>query len=375
MSKNKFDLFSLFVLLFLFVFVVDANAGTVTAWGYNGYGQLGNGTNVSTSKSVTVALPQSVFASAIEAGSFHSLAVTNDGLYFWGSGTTSVPSRVIFPPSVTLITAAAAGGGHSLALTNDGVYAWGNNGSGQLGDGSNIQKISPVKVHFPLTVWTVYSIAAGEYHSLAITNDGVYAWGAGESGQLGNYTRSDSNVPVKAHLPGTATTVLSISGGGFHSLAITNDGLYAWGNNTFGQLGNGTKIGSSVPVKTTFPRTVTNVVAISAGFWHSMAIANNGLYAFGDNSSCVLGTQSGSTALPYLVKFPKGVSVVKAVATGSSHTIVNTNNGIYGWGRNSEGQLGTSGKTKGVVCAPARNASESGVVALSAGYYHSLALH
>jgi hypothetical protein len=147
--------------------------GTVWAWGYNGYGQLGNGTNTD----------------------------------------SNVPVQV---SGLTGITAIAWGGSHSLALKNDGtVWAWGYNGYGQLGNGTNTDSNLPVQVS-SLTGITV--IAGGSRHSLALKNDGtVWAWGYNGYGQLGNGTNTDSNVPVQVS---GLTGITAIAGGGYHSLAI-----------------------------------------------------------------------------------------------------------------------------------------------------------
>jgi len=168
--------------------------GAVTAWGYNGLGCLGDGTTTSSSKPVSVILPAGVTTSAIAAGAFHNMAITADGLYWWGDGVAT-PMKVTFPATVTTVIAAAGGMYHSLALTDDGVYAWGGNGSGQLGNGTTTDSTMPVEVIFPSTVTTVSAIAAGSYHSMAITDDGLYTWGD-NGGQLGDGTTKSREKPV-----------------------------------------------------------------------------------------------------------------------------------------------------------------------------------
>jgi len=179
--------------------------GTVTAWGYNGLGCLGDGTTTSSSKPVSAILPAGVTTSAIAAGAFHNIAITDDGLYWWGDGVAT-PMKVTFPATVTTVIAAAGGMYHSLALTDDGVYAWGGNGSGQLGNGTTTDSTVPVEVIFPPTVTTVTAIAAGSYHSMAITDDGLYTWGD-NGGQLGDGTYLNRSLPVKVAFPSTVTTI------------------------------------------------------------------------------------------------------------------------------------------------------------------------
>lgn len=358
----------------------SAVPGTVTAWGYNGLGCLGDTTTISSSKPVTVALPAGVSALAITAGSFHNLAITTDGVYTWGGGVT-IPARVTFPPAVTTVTDIAAGAGHSLALTNDGVYAWGGNSSGQLGDGTTTSRPDPVKISFPAAVTAVLSVAAGSYHSLAVTNDGVYAWGSNGGAQLGDGTRVNRTAPVKVALPAAVTAVSAIAGGGFHSLALTNDGVYAWGNNTFGQLGNGSITDSVVPVKAvfnSFRRTPapTAVTAIAAGFWNSLAVGDGNIYGWGYGSNGELGSPAGSTnVFPVKAVLPKksATIVFTTVSAGDMHGLaLSTAGEVYAFGNNSEGQLG-SNSTGGPT--PTKVPGESGVIDVSAGYSHSLALH
>jgi alpha-tubulin suppressor-like RCC1 family protein len=351
----------------------------VTAWGYNGLGCLGNGTTISSSKPIAVPLPAGVSAVAITAGSFHNLAITNDGVYTWGGGVLTAV-KVLFPAAVTEVTDIAAGAGHSLAITDDGLYAWGGNSSGQLGDGTTTSRPDPVKVSFPPSVTAIFSVAAGSYHSLAVTDDGLYAWGSNGGAQLGDGTRINRAAPVKVALPGAVTAVTAIAGGGFHSLALTNDGVYAWGNNTFGQLGNGSITDSAVPVKVVFnsfkKTPPTALTAIAAGFWHSLAIGDGNIYGWGYGNNGELGSPAGSTnVFPVKAVFPKkiGPIVFTTVSAGDMHSLALSNAGeVYGFGNNSEGQLGTN--TNGGP-TPTKVAGEAAVVDVSAGYSHSLALH
>jgi hypothetical protein len=147
--------------------------------------------------------------------------------------------------------AIAAGYFYSLALKSDGtVWAWGYNYSGQLGNGTvNNNSNIPVQVLGSTGQGSVLSgivaIAAGSYHSLAIKSDGtVWAWGDGSTGQFGNGTPY-SSVPVSANI----ADAIDVKGGNNHTLALkSNSILLAWGNNGYGQLGNGTFVLSFFPV-------------------------------------------------------------------------------------------------------------------------------
>ncbi|MCN0181366.1 RCC1 domain-containing protein, partial [Salinispora arenicola] len=182
---------------------------------------------------------------------------------------------VSLPPGIT-VTAVAAGASHSLAITSTGTaLAWGSNRQGQLGDGTTVDSSTPASVSLPPGI-TVTAVAAGASHSLAITSTGTaLAWGDNSNGQLGNGTTSDSPVPVDVSLP-PGITVTAVAAGAFHSLAVTSTGtVLAWGNNFFGQLGEGTTTGNSTPVPVNLPAGTT-VTAVAAGAFHSLASTSTG---------------------------------------------------------------------------------------------------
>jgi len=351
-------------------------SGTVTTWGEG------------TFTPSTVVFPEGVVPVAVSAYEYAGgLAITSDGgLYSWFGVSNAVPVQVVFPPTVTHVKAVSQRFSHILALTDDGLYAWGANSKGQLGDGTLIAHGAPAKVIFPPAVTTISAIAAGYQHSLAVTDDGLYAWGDNFNGELGDGTRINRSLPVKVALPTTATLVIDVAAGRNDSYAITDDGLYAWGSDFAGQLGNGSfgilpdgssDAGQTLPVKVLFNRNgkiaVTSVSDIVAGEYYALAITNDGLYAWGMNVSGCLGTGGGTTALPMKVRFPKGVTSITAVAASTSHSFAITNNGLYAWGNNSWGQLGISGFSDKLT--PAIVHGEDNAIGVAAAEYSSLALH
>ena len=275
--------------------------GALYAWGLGTDGQLGNGTTTSSSTPVQVSLPPGVVPVAVAAGDDHSLALGSNGtLYAWGYNgygqlgngtktTEDTPVTVTFPSGVTAI-AIAAGEDLSLALGSDGnVYAWGDGNLGALGQGNQRNSSTPLKVPLPSGV-TASAIAAGGRFGMAIGSDGkLYSWGDGDNAELGDGTNTFSTTPVVVEMPsGVSASV--ISAGGDHAMAIgSNDLLYSWGMGTDGQLGNGGTTKESIPFRVSMPTGVT-AVAITGGLDSSLAIGSDGnLYAWGEGDAGELG--------------------------------------------------------------------------------------
>lgn len=231
------------------------NDSTVWAWGNNEVGQLGDGTNTDRATPIQVSPLTGILA--IACGSGYSLALKNDGtVWAWGSnssgqlgdGTNISVTTPIQVSSLTGITAITGGEEHSLALKNDGtVWAWGINNSGQLGDGTYLDKWTPLQINSLIGIVAITS--GGTNHSLALRNDGtVWAWGKNYWGQLGDGTTIDKTTPIQVS---TLTGITGIAAGmEGHSFALKNDGtLWAWGNNGVGQLGDGTLMDRLTPVQ------------------------------------------------------------------------------------------------------------------------------
>lgn len=287
--------------------------GTVWAWGYNNFGQLGNGTfltNSSTPGQVTGLSG----ATSVAAGSFHSVALLSNGsVEAWGSnvagqlgnGTTTLSSTPVQVSGLTNATAIAAGANHSVALRSDGtVWDWGAGKQGQLGNGSTAFSTTPVQVS---NLGGVVAIAAGGDTSYALRSDGsVWAWGANNFQQLGNTSAGKtSTVPVQVAI----SSVTKIGAGFDFGLAIESDGTgWGWGNNNAGQLGNGGSCSKTCPVPVQISN-LTNASFIAGGYIHSLvARADGTVWAWGDNSAGELG--NGTTTTSFI---PVQVSNLRSV--------------------------------------------------------------
>lgn len=317
----------------------------------------------------------------VESGGHHSIGLTSEGtVYTWGrnssgqlgDGSTtnhSTPVQVVGVGGVgylTGVTSIAAGGFHSLAVTSAGIYAWGNNSNGQLGDGFTTNRTSPVLVAGGLT--GVIAISSGSNHSLALTSSGVFAWGYNADGELGDGSTTNRLTPVS--VAGGLTGVTAIDAGAVFSLALTSSGIYAWGQNADGELGDGSTTDRLTPVSVTGG--LTGVTAISAGGTHSLALTSAGIYAWGYNSNGQLGDGS-ITSSPVPIQVLGGLTGTTAISAGGQFSLALTSTGAYSWGTNSSSSLGDGSTTDRLVPVPVVGGL-AGVTAISAGSYHSLAL-
>ena len=361
--------------------------GAVLTWGSNDTSQLCNGGGADSSTPVAAVAPANANVTAISAGAFHTLAVINGAVFGCGlnrSGqlgnnsvvNSAVPVAAAAPANANIV-AVSAGWDHSLALTNAGtVLAWGQNTWGQLGDGTLVNKTSPVPVAFPVGTPAMTAIAAGAYFSLSLDNTGqVWAWGFSGNGEAGQLARTVTQT-AKVALPGGAIAT-AISAGADHSLALTNTGaVLAWGLNNYGQLGCGAcGAVSAVPVAAAAPANA-GVTAISGGGMHSLAVIGGAVFAWGNNMQGQLGNGNPptGTAVPVAANAPANANVT-TVAAGWRHSLALTNTGaVLAWGMNACGQLGnasTSGSSTPVATMAPANANVS---LISAGYAHSVAV-
>ena len=298
--------------------------GTISCWGINQDGQLGDGTggNERDMSSFPVGVKDIEDATAISASDFHSCALHQNGnISCWGRnwfgqlgyGTggdlmyySSVPVRVEGIDDATAVSTSSA---HSCALhQNSTISCWGYNGDGQLGDGTggndNFGDISqvPVKV---VDIEDAIAISTGISHSCALhQNSTISCWGHGSYKWLGDGTTDDSLAPLKVMGIDDAT---AISAGSDYLCALhQNSTISCLGDNSDERLGNGTSGGltdySSVPVKVV---DIEDAIAISTGISHSCALhQNNTISCWGNNTVGRLG--DGTSVRAFLPRFVVG---------------------------------------------------------------------
>jgi len=389
-----------------------SNAGNIYCWGRNDYGEFGDGSTSSASAPVRVLKGAAVSADndgtyltnikSIGPGGDHTCALSNAGnIYCWGenpdgelgNGSTAdahTPVRVLKGAAVsadndgtylTNIGSIDPGYYHTCVLSNAGnTYCWGYNDVGELGNGSTVSASAPVRVLKGAAVSAdndgtylanLKSIYGGGYYTCALSNAGnTYCWGENGYGQLGNGSTAAAHTPVRV-LKGAAvsadndgtylTNIGSIDPGDYHTCALSNAGnTYCWGENYYGELGNGSTVSASAPVRVLKGAAVSadndgtylaNLKSIDAGFCYNCALSNAGnTYCWGYNDTGEIGNDS-TAAAHTPVRVLKGAAVsadndgtyltnLKSIDAGW-HTCALSNVGnTYCWGENNMGQVG-----------------------------------
>lgn len=257
-----------------------ASDGTLHAWGYNGFGSIGNSSTTSQPLPIAINSFGSIAGKTITkifGSNTNSYALASDGtLHAWGMNTdgqigngaaTTQETRAVQISSVGSLagkTVTTLGRGavsrHMIAIASDGtIHAWGKNTNSQLGNGSSTLSRSPINIgsQGSLSGTTAASAGLGAEFSIVSTSNGAtHTWGLNSSSQLGNGATSTATTPIAINTSGAlnGVTISSVGAGTAHAVALGSDGkLYAWGINNFGQVGDATTVTRTTPVTVTLP--------------------------------------------------------------------------------------------------------------------------
>ncbi|PRY67846.1 alpha-tubulin suppressor-like RCC1 family protein [Glaciihabitans tibetensis] len=330
--------------------------GAVYCWGDNYWGDLGDGTSTNSSIPVAVLGLTGKTATAVSSSDYHSCAIVDGAAYCWGynyrgilgDGTTTNPFSAVAVVGLSgkTITAITVARYHACALASGSAYCWGINSSGQLGNGTTTDSITPVAVT-NLSGKTITAISAGPLHTCAVADGILYCWGENRLGQLGNGTTTNSTTPVAVtNLSGK--TITAISAGSDHTCATADAILYCWGNNSYGQLGNGTTTQSPTPVAVPGV-SGRNVSVISASNYYTCAVADSTAYCWGrDWRDQLAGGMVFSSLTPVAVPGLIGENIT-TISGGGSSACVLFEGSSYCWGYNSSGALGDGSTTNSFV--------------------------
>lgn len=311
---------------------LDAH-GTLSAWGKNQYGQIGNGSTDDQTSPVDIM--QNVVS--VSAGSEHSLAVTSDGtLWVWGrnqhgqigNGNTDDQTKPI--KILENVRSAVGGADTSFALTNDGtLWGWGRNQHGQIGNGDTTDQARPLSI-----MDNVVHLAAPADHTFAVKRDGsLWGWGANDAGQLGTDTPEVLYSPVKLReniRNVTARTYYFFGVRKHRAFFIQEDGsLWGWGDNDFGELGTGTRTKLKTPTMI-----MQEIADIATAGTFTLALKEDGSLLVWGKRESLYGNKEHKSNEPVLDR-------VRTIEAGYEHSLaVRDDSTIWGWGRNDYGQIG-----------------------------------
>jgi alpha-tubulin suppressor-like RCC1 family protein len=362
------------------------NAGCVFVWGAGATGQFGDGT--SGYRAMPEAIPGFGDVVAVEGGAWENMALRADGtVWVWGHSEAVPGLRADRPQqksSLSGITAIAAGRGNGLALGSDGtVWSWGRTLYGQIGDGVDHEAdylTTPVRV---AGLTDVVAIAAGYDNGYAVKSDGtVWAWGDNTWGRLGNGVACDKAVPgtCESNVPVQVvgmTDAVAVADEGF---ALKSDGTaWVWGTNHSGLLGNGTTDNQARSLVAIPVPGLTDVVAIEGGVDNRYALKADGtVLAWGSNAHGQIGNGSTSTEHVRSPVAVSGLTGAVAIALGEAHNgyALTSDGSLWAWGDNLNYQLGRGRDNPRTSSVPLRvdRVSGIGVTRISAYAYGLLAL-
>lgn len=356
--------------------------GDYYTWGHNSSGQLGDNSTINKSNPTFLTTNTNIEYISVE-GNYGFILTGNNNLFAWGNnfyGQLGINNRlnrsspVLVAANVSTIRTHTY---HALANIDGSIYAWGINSNGQLGLNMTFGRSSPTLVSYSLDVFK-YDGTGGITVAVDSANS-YYAWGMGASGQLGHFAATSRSSPVTAlssaynrySAPVAIDTVksftqVSTSGLHNHAFAIDSDSrLYAWGNNTNGQLGLGDTLSRSSPTQV-------------AGSWSKINAKGSTIYgikvdgtlwAWGNNQTGGLGlntaasdrrsepTQIGSET--YWVDVQASREIVVSDLVGVT-ALANTGE-VYGWGANNLGQPTGLNRSSPVLVSTVANASQVAV--------------
>jgi alpha-tubulin suppressor-like RCC1 family protein len=331
--------------------LADEPPGEVYTTGWNHRGQLGNGTNIDETESVQVLGLDGGGVVDLAGGRWHSIALADDGtVYTWGrnefgqlgigstGGQRTTAVEVAALDNVTVVDV-AAGHYHSLALTDDGdLYIWGRNDTGQLGLGDLSPRGTPTVVS---ALSNVAVISGGRNHSAVALDDGS-VWTFGDNTQLQLADGSSVNMattPVEVSDSTGIEPIVALKAGRDHTLAVSDDGsLWIWGGNIGGQIGNGTDVSQGVPQERVLGGPVID--AAGGAFHTIVAMADGTVQTWGRNAFGQLGIGTTVFGAPTPQTVP-AVSTATSVGSGRDHSLITLADGTaLAFGRNDKGQLG-----------------------------------
>lgn len=351
-------------------------------WGESLWGKQGNGITEDAKSPVDVSTLIGMDVSLAAAGRHHSCAIVTGITYCWGSNGNGQLGDGSYSDQHSAVkvlglkdgktTSVVAGAQHSCAVNEGDVWCWGWNKYGQLGTTKTEETRSAILVE-GLPRGKVTAVVLGNIHTCALAEGDMWCWGYNQSGQLGNGTRTQSNVPVKVNgLPAGKTTY--ITAGEHHVCSVNSGNVWCWGTNALGSVGDGTTVDKLIPTAVlNLPAGASTVV--EAGHWgrNTCSITSGVAWCWGDNANGQIGDGTVTRRLtPVKVTgLPTGIT---DFAVGSLHTCAIVSGNIWCWGNNTNGQLGDGTLTQRLKPVRVVGVPDGKAHSINGRYDHMIAL-
>lgn len=358
------------------------NNNELYCWGYDQYGQVGNGSASSTN----VLVPEKIGIlnnwTDISAGHEFTCGINNNELYCWGRDNTgqigngSASSTNVTAPEKIGISnmwmSVDAGENHVCGINNSLLVCWGLDLYGQIGNGSaSTSIVTTPEVIGGLNSWT--QISAAYDHTCGINNNELYCWGRDSDGQIGNGSLSSSNVEAPEKI-GTFNSWSKISSGESFNCGLNANQLYCWGKDNFGQLGNGNHNYADISEPTQITE-FSDWSDLDSGLAHTCAIRNQNLYCWGYNNYSQLGNNIDSSPTIHTPTKNNNYNNWSHITSGGFHTCALKNNELFCWGFNSDGQVGNNSSSFEDVLAPEKIGYSNSWQMIDAGAYHTCGIN
>jgi uncharacterized repeat protein (TIGR02543 family) len=350
----------------------------VFTWGYNIHGTLGDGTTTTRIKPEEITdrfnLQSGEFIISVDLGSTHASALTSEGrVFMWGynaygqlgDGTTTnrntpidITAQFNLSEGETIIYL-SLGVLTSEAISSSGrVFTWGKNEFGQLGDGTTTNRLTPTEItsQFGLNIGeTVTCISSGDHSSSALTSDNrVFMWGKNDYGQLGDGTTANKLTPMditSQFALYAEESIILIRVGDRHSAALSSEGrVFMWGYNAYGQLGDGTLTHRYIPTEITNNFNLVEgervqSISVSSMFNASALTSEGRVFMWGYNGFGQLGDSTTThrynpTEITGNFNLIQGEMISSMTLGGVASSAISSNGRIFAWGQNMSGQLG-----------------------------------
>jgi len=243
---------------------------------------------------------------------------------------------------ISNIISISCGDSFCVCVCKNGVFSWGDNSNGELGIENYINQSSPQQISFFKNPEEIISMCCGKSHSVCVSKNGVFSWGDNNYGELGIGNNSHQSSPQQISFFKNPEEIISLSCGYSFCVCLCKNGVYSWGCNIYGELGIGNfKYHRYIPQPISFFQNPEEIISLSCGDSFCVCLCKNGIFSWGYNKYGQLGIGNfNDQSSPQQILFFKNPEDIISVCCGYNFCICVCENEVFSWGSNNHGQLG-----------------------------------